>query len=131
MRLVKSPYLRKFVRAAQMVPGYKPPAYLTLRTTLLDEAKERVTERLKPWEVRTPATGVTICSDGWSDAQNRPLLNVLAVNPKGAKFITSIDTSGVQKTASYIASCLFESIDQIGAENVVQVGRGQGPFGRW
>lgn len=112
----------------QKVPGYKPPAYNTLRTTLLDECKERVTDKLQLWEGRVPVTGVTICSDGWSDAASRPLLNVLAVNPKGAKFVTAIDTSGKQKTAAYIASCIFETIDAIGAENVVQVSKGSTGF---
>lgn len=118
---VKSPYLRTFIKEVQKVPGYKPPGYDTLRTTLLDQAKQRVAVRLQPWEDRMAVTGTTICSDGWSDAQNRPLLNILGVNPKGAKFITSFDTSGNHKTAQYIAACLFESIDTIGAENVVQV----------
>lgn len=123
MRIVKSPYLRKFIAAVQSVPGYKPPAYDTVRTTLLSQAKERVEKQLQPWDARVPDTGVTICSDGWSDAQNRPLLNMLAVNPKGAKFMTAVDTSGEVKSGTYIAARIIECIEEMGPENVVQVSR--------
>ena len=56
----------------------------TLRTSLLDDAKKRVTESLRPWEQRLQETGGTLCSDGWSDAANRPLLILLAVIALGA-----------------------------------------------
>lgn len=121
MSLVKSKYLKRFIAAVQKTPGYKPPSYNTVRTTLLDDAVQRTEQQLKPWEERLKTTASTICSDGWSDAVNRPLLNVLAVNPKGSKFLIAIDTSGRTKTAEYIASCLFEAIEELGADNVVQV----------
>jgi hypothetical protein len=125
MRLTKSKHLQNFINKVRALPKeitYKPPAYETLRTTLLQDAKQRVDKGLDPWERQTKATGCSICSDGWGDAANRPLLNVLAVNAKGAKFITAINTEGHQKTAEYIAEQLMKAILQIGPENVVQVG---------
>lgn len=53
-----------------------------LRTSLLDDAEERVKAELRVWYAALPDTGCTICIDGWSDAQRRPLLNVMAVNPQ-------------------------------------------------
>ena len=112
-----------FVRlqAASGTQGYKPPAYDTLRTTLLADAKKRVNKKLRLWEERTDTTGCTICCDGWSDVANRPLLNILAVNPKGAKFIDAVDTSGEIKSAEFIASVIIEAIEAVGPTRVVQV----------
>jgi hypothetical protein len=83
-------------------------AYNTLRTTCLDSAKQRIQQALKQWDNRAKTTGITICIDGWSDAQNRPILNVLAVCPKGAMFLGAVDTSGQVKSAEYIAQVLTE-----------------------
>jgi hypothetical protein len=125
MRITKSKHLQNFINKVRALPkeiAYKPPAYDTLRTTLLQDAKQRVTKELDPWERQTQASGCSICSDGWGDAANRPLLNVLAVNAKGAKFINAINTEGHQKTAEYIAEQLMQAILQVGPKNVVQVG---------
>ena len=68
LRTVQSPFLRQFIQAVQKAPApYTPPAYNTLRTSLLDDAKKRVTESLRPWEQRLQETGGTLCSDGWSE----------------------------------------------------------------
>lgn len=125
MRITKSKHLQKWIKDLRALPKetpYKTPAYDTLRTTLLQDAKKRVTKELDPWERQAKESGCTICSDGWGDAANRPLLNVLGVNAKGAKFISAINTEGHQKTAEYIAEQLMQAILIVGPENVVQVG---------
>jgi hypothetical protein len=104
-------------------------AYNTLRTTCLDAAKQRIQQQLKKWDKRANTTGITISCDGWSDAQNRPLLNVLAVCPKGAMFLGAVDTSGETKSAEYIAEVLTEYIEAVGPERVVQVGAVVGHLG--
>jgi hypothetical protein len=122
LRLVRAPSLREFIRVLQSVPvGYTPPAYDTTRTTLLQQAVADVDMQLEAWNNRTLQTGVTLTSDGWSDANNRPLLNLLAVNPKGAKFLDAINTEGQQKTGEYISRQLIVGIELVGAENVVSV----------
>jgi hypothetical protein len=121
MRLVQSKYLQRFIDLASKVPGYKLPAYKTLRGKMLDDAVARTEEQVKPWHDRTLHTGCTVCSDGWSDANNRPLLNILAVNPKGPCFLTAVNTQGHMKTAEYIAAQLFDAIEELGPENVVLV----------
>jgi hypothetical protein len=47
--------------------------------------------------------GVSIVSDGWSDAQRRPLLNFLVVTEDGPMFLRAINTEGISKTKEYIA----------------------------
>lgn len=123
LRITKSKYLREFVRKLEQLPAgaWKPPAYNTLRTSLLQKAKQDIIIKLRPWDERTQETGVTITCDGWSDAQKHPLLNVLAVNAAGAKFLHAVNTEGKQKTAEYIAEVLIEAIEEVGADNVVQV----------
>ena len=37
---------------------------------------------------------VSIVSDGWSNPQRRPLINIMAVSDRGPVFIKSIDRSG-------------------------------------
>ena len=126
LRLTKSKHLQNYIDAVRALPKeitYKPPAYDTLRTTLLQDAKKRVTKDLDPWERETKDSGCTITSDGWGDAANRPLLNVLGVNAVGAKFVKAINTEGQQKTAEHIAEQLMQAILEVGPNNVVQVGR--------
>jgi hypothetical protein len=132
LRLAKSKYLREFAQKLQQLPAgaWKPPAYNTLRTSLLHKAKQEIVTKLRPWDERTQETGVTVCCDGWSDAQKHPLLNVLAVNAAGAKFLHAVNTEGKQKTAEYIAEALIEAIQEVGADNVVQV-RGQPLMYAW
>lgn len=64
---------------------------------------------------------MSIVSDGWSDAQRRPLLNFLAVTEDGPMFLRAINTEGISKTKEYIAEKMLAVIDEVGAQNVVQV----------
>jgi hypothetical protein len=63
--------------------------------------------------------GCTIMSDGWSNVQNKPLLNFIVTTPKGNKFLYAVDTSGHVKDAAYIADRLADAIESQGPENVV------------
>ena len=80
-----------------------------------------IDEQLNPIKDPLIETGVTIVSDGWKDARNRPLINVLAVSLKGAMFLKAMDCEGQVKDGSFIANILIEAIEQVGARNVVQV----------
>lgn len=64
---------------------------------------------------------MSIVSDGWSDAQKRPLLNFLVVTEDGPMFLRAINTEGISKTKEYIAEKMLAVIDEVGAQNVVQV----------
>ncbi|KAM0876473.1 hypothetical protein ACQ4PT_036159 [Festuca glaucescens] len=101
--------------------GYVPPGYNALRTTLLDKEKKHTTRMLEPIKTTWPLKGVTICTDGWSDPQRRPILNFMAVTEGGPMFLKSIATKGEIKSTEYIFEKLREIIDEVGVENVVQV----------
>ncbi|KAH9291975.1 hypothetical protein KI387_042840, partial [Taxus chinensis] len=120
--VVRSPYWHEMVKAINEAPkGYKAPGFEKIRTTLLERQKKYVETSLQPIRDSWTKTGVSIVSDGWKDARNRPLINVIAVCPKGAMFLKAVDCEGQVKDAQFIANILFESIEAVGPENVVQV----------
>ena len=62
---------------------------------------------------------VSIVSDGWSDPQRRPLINIMAVLDGGLVFIKAIYGSSEFKDKHYIAGVLKDAIKEIGHEKVV------------
>ena len=64
---------------------------------------------------------MSIVSDGWSDAQRRPLLNFLAVTEDGPMFLKAFNTEGISMTKEYISEKMLVVIEEVGAQNVVQV----------
>jgi len=121
--LACNPYFRKaFMFAANRpIGGYVPPSYNKLRTTLLVQEKTHVERMLQPIKATLSSKGVSIVSDGWSDAQRHPLLNFLAVTEDGPMFLRAINTEGISKTKDYISKKMLAVIDEVGAQNVVQV----------
>ncbi|XP_075675128.1 uncharacterized protein LOC142644387 [Castanea sativa] len=88
--------------ATRSIPGYVPPGYNALRTTLLQKERAHVEGLLKPIKDFWLENGVSIVFDGWSDPQRRPLINIMAVSDGGPVFIK-------------------DAIKEIGHEKVVQV----------
>ena len=110
------------LKSANEAPrGNKAPGYERVRTTLLDQEVKGIDDQLKPIRDSRIETGVSIVLDGWKDARNRPLINVLVVSPKGAMFLKSVDCEGEFKDGQFIANILIEAIEQVGPRNVVQV----------
>jgi hypothetical protein len=110
------------VQAINEAPrGYRAPGYEKLRTTILHKERKNVDTLLKPIRDSWIQTGLSIVSDGWKDCKNRPLINVIAVCPKGPMFLRAVDCEGQVKDANFIAGLLIESIESVGVDNVVQV----------
>jgi len=101
--------------------GYKPPSFEKARTVLLDECIREVEKDLAPVKDTWYTQGVSIVSDGWSNFKNKPLINVLAVNSRGAMFMYAEDFSGVEKSGVEISKFLLGGIESIGPSNVLQV----------
>ncbi|XP_066163182.1 uncharacterized protein [Oryza sativa Japonica Group] len=121
--VARNPYFRKAFMFAcnNALGGYSPPSYNKLRTTLLVQEKTHVERLLNPLKSTWPVKGVSIVSDGWSDAQRRPLLNFLAVTEDGPMFLRAINTEGEIKRKEYIAEKMIAVIEDVGPKNVVQV----------
>ena len=119
----RKPYYRNSYAYAvtSSIPDYIPPGYNALRTTFLQKERAHVERLLKPIKDFWLENGVNIVSDGWSDPQRRPLINIMAVSDGGPMFIKAIDGSGEFKDKHYIARVLKYAIKEIGHEKVVQV----------
>eukprot|EP01018_Ginkgo_biloba_P012391 Gb_08024 [translate_table: standard] len=99
--------------------GYKPPSFEKMRTTLLTKEKSLVEQSIEPIRASWRTTGVSIVSDGWTDARNRPLSNVIVVCLKGSMFLNAVDCYGELKDANFIANILIDAIESVGPSNVV------------
>eukprot|EP00898_Chlorokybus_atmophyticus_P000975 jgi/Chlat1/1879/Chrsp143S00768 len=97
--LARSPLWKAALKAvAKYGPSYIPPSCNTLRTSLLKKVKLDVNSMLDDYRINVARTGCTICSDGWTDVNSRPLLNLLQVSPDGAVFLNAINTEGKTKS---------------------------------
>ncbi|XP_075669755.1 uncharacterized protein LOC142639469 [Castanea sativa] len=107
--------------ATHSIPGYVPPGYNALRTTLLQREKAHVDRLLKPIKDFWLENGVSIVSDEWSNPQRRPLINIMTVSDRGPVFIKAIDGSSEFKDKHYISGVLRDAIKEIAHDKVVQV----------
>ena len=64
---------------------------------------------------------MNICIDGWSNAQRRQLINIMAVSESGPMFLKAINYEGETKDKYFIADLLINTIQEIGPQKVVQV----------
>ena len=101
--------------------GYVPPSFDRLCTTLLAQEKEHINRLLQPIKDTWKKKGVSVVSDGWSDRQRRPLINVMAASSGRAMFLKAIDASGNIKDAKYVANLFIQVIKDLGEANVVQI----------
>ena len=87
--IARNPYYRESYKFAanHNLGGYVPPSYNKLRTTLLKQERVHVESLLDRMKSVWAEKGVTICSDGWTDAQRRPLINFIAVSETSPMFL--------------------------------------------
>ena len=117
----RNPYYARAFKSASQLPGYVPPGYNALRTTLLQKEKSNIENLLEPIKKTWNEKGVSICSDGWPDAQRRPLINIMAVSESGPMFLKAINCEGETKDKHFIANLLINTIQEIGPQKVVQI----------
>ena len=75
---------------------YTSLGYEKVCMTLLQREKTHL-EKNQPIKKSWKTLGLTIVSNGWKDTRNQPLINVIAVSPKGAMFLKAIDCEGKAK----------------------------------
>ena len=64
---------------------------------------------------------MSICRARWSDAQRRPLINIMEVLEGESMFFKAINYEGETKDKHFIANPLIALIREIGPYKVVQV----------
>ena len=60
----RNPYYARAFKSASQLPGYVPPSYNALRTTLLQKEKSNIENLLEPIKKSWNEKGVSIYSDG-------------------------------------------------------------------
>ncbi len=120
--VIENKYFKEAISAvAKVGPGYKPPGRQVISEKLLTDEVATVSNKLDNFKAQLSTTGGTLVSDGWTNVQNRAIINFLVVTGDGAMFVDGVDTSGQIKDADFIAVELEKRIDSIGRDNIVQV----------
>ncbi|KAI3790548.1 hypothetical protein L2E82_03661 [Cichorium intybus] len=120
--VLRNPQFIEMINAIKKSPdGYKPPSSEKARTVLLDECVRDIDKDLIQVKDTWYTQGVSLISDGWTNVKHKPLINVLAVNARGAVFMYAEDYSGVETTGVEISKFLIGAIETVGASNVLQV----------
>uniref|UniRef100_A0A2N9J571 DUF659 domain-containing protein n=1 Tax=Fagus sylvatica TaxID=28930 RepID=A0A2N9J571_FAGSY len=119
----RNPYWIEMVKYAanNNLAGYVPPGYNSLRTTFLQKERAHMEQLMKPIKSSWKDKGLSIVSDGWTDAQRRPLINFMGTSELGPIFLKAIDGTKEYKDKHYIARLLLDAISEVGPQNVVQV----------
>ncbi|XP_062205403.1 uncharacterized protein LOC133907386 [Phragmites australis] len=119
----RNPYFQQAISFAcnRNLAGYKMPGYNKLRTSLLKQERGHIEMLLQSSKSTWQEKGVTICADGWSDPQRRPLINFVVVSEKAPMFLRADNCEGQVKTKEYIAEKLKSVIEEVGRQNVVQI----------
>jgi hypothetical protein len=113
LRLVDDFFAREaFKKVAAAGPSRKQLTRKRLKEQLLPEVRKRVArEQQEAINLNKEKYGLSIVSDGWTDANKKPLLNILKVSPDGEFFVEAIDTSGETKSMQYIADQVARHIN--------------------
>ena len=78
---------------------------------LLDAERRRIEQRMGERRVVEKRFGVCIVSDGASDVNRRPILDVLSVSGGLVEYVDAKDCSGHVKDAKYISDYICEHIE--------------------
>ncbi|XP_066344412.1 uncharacterized protein [Miscanthus floridulus] len=101
--------------------GYVISGYNRVREGLLKQERRHIETLLESTKSTWAEKGVTICSDGWSDPQRRPIINFIVVSDKAPMFLRADNCEGQYKSKEYIAEKLKGIIEEVGQHNVVQI----------
>ena len=109
----RNPYYAHAFKSASQLPGYVSLGYNALKTTLFQKEKSNIENQLEPIKKTSSEKGVSICSNGWSNAQRRPLINIIAVLESGPIFLKAINCEEETKDKHFITDLLINTIQEI------------------
>jgi len=102
-------------------PGLRPPSQYDLREKLLKEEHARMKSLMLDREEEKNKNGCSVMTDAWTDMKRRSIMNLCTHTSEGASFMKSKEMSDVSHTSEVIFELVDKAIDELGAENVVQV----------
>jgi len=101
---------------------YYPPSYHQLKTQLIEPQKLQIKNKIQA-KTRFAMKNykVTLCTNGWNNVNQRPLMNVMMSCSTGDVFLGSINTTRQNKTIAYILDQLKVFISKVGPKYVTQI----------
>jgi len=102
-------------------PGLRPPSQYDLREKLLKEEHARMKTLLLDREEEKNKNGCSVMTDAWTDMKRTSIMNLCTHTSEGASFMKSKEMSDVSHTSEVIFELVDKAIDELGAENVVQI----------
>ena len=106
------PELRQALRAVAAVgPSYVQPGRLALGGHLLRKVHEQVRNEVAAASTIQALGGVTVTSDGVTNSQRKPIINILEVSGDAVTFVTAKDCSGHVKDGDFIAGMIIGHIN--------------------
>jgi hypothetical protein len=76
---------------------------------------------LEPIKATWPSSGVSIVSDGWTNATRHPLVNFMVSSLNGPVFLKAVDSLGKYKDAQYMGELFIKVIEDVGVDSCVQI----------
>ncbi|XP_066351611.1 uncharacterized protein [Miscanthus floridulus] len=101
--------------------GFQPPTQHDLWGKLLEEEYARTKSLLQDREDEKIKHGCSIMTDAWTDMKRRCIMNLCTNTSEGTTFIKSKEMSDVSHTSEVIYELVDKAIEDVGAENVVQI----------
>ncbi|KAK3270438.1 hypothetical protein CYMTET_10132 [Cymbomonas tetramitiformis] len=109
-------------KVALVGPTYTAPSEKNVGGDMIDAERERISKEMAALRPSVEKYGTTIVSDGASDINRRPILNLLNVSPHLVEFACASDCSGLVKDAPYIAGIVISYVLSLpDPRSVVQV----------
>ncbi|XP_031127519.1 uncharacterized protein LOC116029610 [Ipomoea triloba] len=105
----------------QFGPGVESPSRYEMSETFLKREVDKVRESLKIHEEEWKSNGCSIMTNAWTDRKRRSVMNLCVNSSLGTVFLSSKECSLDSHTSEYIYEFVEHGIQQVGAENVVQV----------
>ena len=95
--------------------GWCGVSYKEMRTTKIDEEKERIDRALAPIRAAWTKYGCSILSNGWRDRKKRGIINILVSCPIGTYFLRAVNTAkkGMTTTGASIYRHIQEAILEV------------------
>ena len=101
LNVVRNPYFKQMLEAVRVVRGpISVPHIEFLRTTLLNNERQKIGKMVSQMTKAAGATKLTIASDGWENVSRKPIINCMIISPSGEFFYDSIHTGFETKTGT-------------------------------
>ncbi|KAM0982381.1 hypothetical protein EV1_015252 [Malus domestica] len=81
--LARNPHYRNLYLRASTLPEYVPLGYNACKTILLHQKKSHIEWCLQLIKLTWSTKSISLCVDAWTDAQRRPLINIMTTCESG------------------------------------------------